>query len=70
MKVKREGEGTSRRGFLKSVAAAGSAAAVSAVVTQTAGAAAPTASVAKRDEGTTGYHVTPHILDYYEKARF
>ena len=70
MSVKKNGAVT-RRGFLKGVAVAGGAAAASAVVTETANAGISTGPAASKEkEQPKGYHVTPHILDYYEKARF
>lgn len=72
MSVKTKGAAVSRRGFLKGVAATGGAVAASAVVSETANSAVPPESKAEQGAQDThkGYHVTPHILDYYEKARF
>ena len=71
MSVKKKSTVISRRGFLKGVAVAGGAAAASVVVTETANAGASTGRAASKEkEQPKGYHVTPHILDYYEKARF
>ena len=71
MSVKKNGAAVSRRGFLKGVAAAGGAAAASAVVTEAANAGITKDPVAKKaQQDAKGYHVTPHILEYYEKARF
>lgn len=71
MSVKKNGAVTSRRGFLKGVAVAGGTAAASVVVTKTATAGVSSGRVpSKEKEQPKGYHVTPHILDYYEKARF
>ena len=71
MSVKKKGAVTDRRGFLKGVAVAGGAAAASAMVTETANAGmASQRAASKEKEQPKGYHLTPHILDYYEKARF
>lgn len=71
MSVKENGPAVSRRGFLKGVAVAGTAVATSAAVTKTASAGAPAGAVVDEEKkDVKGYHVTPHILEYYEKARF
>lgn len=71
MSVNKKGSAVSRRGFLKGVAVAGGAAAASAVVTEAANAGIATSPVdEKAQQDAKGYHVTPHILEYYEKARF
>ena len=70
MSVEKNGAAISRRGFLKGVAAASGTVAASAVVTQSANASAQGESVDKGSQEKKGYHVTPHILDYYQKARF
>ena len=71
MSVKKKSAVTSRRGFLKGVAVAGGAAAASAMVAETANAGMASGGVASKEkEQPQGYHLTPHILDYYEKARF
>ena len=58
---------TSRRAFLRDVAAAGGIAAIAAsakaVQAEPAVAKAPAAARPK------GYHVTPHVTKYYDKAR-
>lgn len=58
---------TSRRAFLRDVAAAGGIAAIAA----SAGAAEarPAATTAAAAARPKGYHLTPHIARYYEKAR-
>ena len=59
-----------RREFLKLAAVASGAAAVAGI------AGGATAEVPEADESATGgsqsqgYHLTPHIKAYYEKARF
>jgi hypothetical protein len=59
-----------RREFLKGVAVAGGAATVAAA----AGVSVAGARDAERKEPeapkSAGYHVTPHIATYYEKAQF
>lgn len=71
MSVKK-GTVINRRGFLKGVAATGGAVAAATVVSETANSGAPVVSNVDRETQDTadGYHVTPHILDYYKKARF
>lgn len=58
---------TSRRAFLRDVAAAGGIAAVAA--SATAVAARPDAVKAPAAARPKGYHVTPHVTKYYDKAR-
>ena len=59
-----------RRNFLKGAALASTAAAVAAA-TGSALAGAPVETARKRSDGVKrGYRVTPHISEYYEKARF
>lgn len=72
MSVKKKGADISRRGFLKGVAATGGAVAVSTVVSETANSGTlPESTMDQASQDVNkGYHVTPHILDYYEKARF
>jgi len=71
MSVKKNDAVVNRRSFLKGVAAAGGAVAASTVMTETANAAVPgEPAVDDANEKAQGYHVTPHILEYYEKARF
>ena len=72
MSVKKTGAVVSRRGFLKSVAATGGAVAVTAVAAESANAGTLPGSLENQEahSSTKGYHVTPHILEYYEKARF
>lgn len=66
-------EKLSRRSFLKGAAVAGGVAAVSVVGPQVQ-AAVETQPRARTGEEETaspkGYRETPHILEYYEKARF
>lgn len=70
MSVKSKSVESGRRGFLKGVVVAGSAAAVTAVSTTSATAAQKKEGPASAGAETTGYRETPHILEYYEKARF
>jgi len=69
--MKQKGVSMNRRGFLKGAAIAGGAAAVS---TLTQGVTADTQIVKKparaADDKPEGYRMTPHIREYYEKARF
>lgn len=70
MSERRKVADSGRRKFLKGVAVAGGAAAVTAgarAAVETETAAAPAQSQAS---GSRGYRVTPHIAKYYEKARF
>ena len=66
--------GLNRRGFLRGLATAGGAAAASGLVVESANAnsvVVPSAPAAG-DSGqeSKGYRITPHVLEYYEKARF
>jgi nitrous oxide reductase len=69
--MKQKGVSTNRRGFLKGAAIVGGAAAVS---TLSQGVTADTQIVEKpanaADDEPKGYRMTPHIREYYEKARF
>ena len=67
MSLKMQMESNGRRRFLKGLAMAGGAAAVAAA-TGTA-VAAPEAAPVSKPETAKGYHVTPHIRTYYQKAR-
>lgn len=60
---------SSRREFLKG-AAVMSGAATLAVVAKGAAAKAPEEAPVTTPERPKGYHVTPHIQQYYDKARF
>lgn len=57
----------SRREFLKGMAVIGGAALT--VVARPGVAEAPEIAGKPGSPEPKGYHVTPHILDYYEKAR-
>ena len=69
--MKEKGVTMNRRGFLKGAAIVGGAAAVS---TLSQGVTADTQIVEKpakaADDKPKGYRMTPHIREYYEKARF
>lgn len=70
--MKQKGVSMNRRGFLKGAAIVGGAAAVS---TLSQGVTADTQIVEKpaaktADDEPKGYRMTPHIREYYEKARF
>jgi hypothetical protein len=67
MSLKMKMETNGRRRFLKGLAMAGGAAAVAAA-TGTA-VAAPQAAPVSKPETALGYHETPHIRSYYQKAR-
>ena len=64
-----ESEKLSRRGFLKSAAVVGSAATATALGSQVQ-ASVDDQPTAKEVTPPKGYHVTPHIREYYKKARF
>ena len=59
---------TNRRKFLRDIATAGGLAAVAG--SAGAVAAEPAATAEPLAKPATGYHVTPHISKYYDKARF
>ena len=64
-------QGLNRRGFLKGLATAGGTAAASGLISQSANAAVPSAPAEGIDApDSKGYRVTPHVLEYYGKARF
>lgn len=69
--MKEKGVSINRRGFLKGAAIVGGAAAVS---TLSQGVSADTQIVEKPAKAggdkPKGYRLTPHIREYYEKARF
>ncbi|MFU8821894.1 MAG: formate dehydrogenase [Gammaproteobacteria bacterium] len=66
MSLKTQMESNGRRRFLKGLAVAGGATAM-VVATGTAIAAPEVAPVSKPE--AKGYHETPHIRTYYQKAR-
>lgn len=68
-KRKRENRRTGRREFLKGVLV-GSGAAVVAVASGSAlGASESKQTAVEPKPESQGYHVTPHILDYYKTAQ-
>lgn len=69
MSVKDQGAKVSRRGFLKGAAMVSGAAAASTLSTG-ASAGVTQSTEAEKPEQARGYHVTAHIREYYEKARF
>jgi hypothetical protein len=68
MTRKSQVDSNSRRIFLKELAVAGGAAAVVSAM-GTAQAAPPTTAPEVKSKAK-GYHLTPHISQYYQKARF
>jgi nitrous oxide reductase len=69
MSDKPHNETLNRRGFLKSAAALGGAAAATAL-SGTAAAETPGKPMAETRPEAKGYRETPHVLAYYERARF
>ena len=67
-----EARAKGRRAFLKSMAAAGGAAAVAAAGEVSVAQAAPAGTIPepKAPAKARGYHVTPHIETYYRLAEF
>ena len=59
---------STRREFLKSVAGIGGVATASALVGTTASAGTQPDGAADRTRTSKGYHVTPHIEQYYRTA--
>lgn len=71
MSVEKSSKSMNRRGFMKGLATAGGAAAASGLVSETANAMVAKATAESGAEPKSeGYRLTPHILEYYEKARF
>jgi hypothetical protein len=69
MTTRSRSEKTGRRAFLKQLAAVGGATATVAVVGN-AGAAPDDGQAAPAADKSKGYHETPHVAAYYDKARF
>lgn len=71
MKKHHAGPATDRRGFLKGMAAAGGATALTAFFTSrlSAAEAGGTATRKYTDKASRGYHETDHIRDYYRTLR-
>ncbi len=68
--MKEKGVAISRRGFLKGAALAGSAAAMSSLGQSVTANRQVEGTAEESGEQSRGYRETPHILEYYEKARF
>ncbi|MCW8845791.1 MAG: twin-arginine translocation signal domain-containing protein [Gammaproteobacteria bacterium] len=68
MTRKSQVDSTSRRTFLKELALAGGATAIVSATGTVNAAPITTAPEVKSD--AKGYHLTPHINQYYDKARF
>lgn len=60
----------SRRAFLKSAAVAGGAATVTTLGSQVQASVEDGSPAEKQTSPSKGYRETPHIREYYEKARF
>ncbi len=69
MRSKAKPTRTSRREFLKGAAVMGGAAALAVVAREGTAATPDGGQVATPSEKRKGYHVTPHIQQYYDKAR-
>lgn len=65
-----ESEKLSRRGFLKNAAVLGGAATATALGSQVQAGVEGQAPAAKEVTPPKGYRETPHIREYYKKARF
>lgn len=70
MSQQKQSEKLSRRGFLKSAAVAGGAAGVATLGSQMSANADEQAPAEKAATPSKGYRETPHIREYYAKARF
>lgn len=70
MSSKVQGDTVSRRGFLKSAAVVGGAASVAALGSQAQASVIEKPELDKAATSSRGYHESPHIREYYEKARF
>ena len=63
--------GLNRRVFLKGLVTASGAVTASGLITESANAEVPSEPAPGDDSRKSqGYRITPHILEYYEKARF
>lgn len=69
-KVMSAGRPTGRRRFLKTVLIGSGAAAVAAASGGANAAPEPNKVTAAPKAEPAGYHVTPHILEYYKTAQF
>ncbi len=70
MSQQKQSEKVSRRGFLKSAAAAGGAAGVAALGSQVHASVDEHSPAAKPAGKSKGYRETAHVREYYAKARF
>ena len=59
---------TSRRDFMRNMLVGGSAAAIAAFAGGARAAETPATATPKVNAERPGYHVTPHILEYYKTA--
>lgn len=59
---------TSRRDFMRNMLVSGSAAAIAALASGARAAETPSAETPQPEAERPGYHVTPHILEYYKTA--
>jgi hypothetical protein len=59
---------TSRRDFMRNMLVGGSAAAIAAFAGGARAGETPAAETTAPEAERPGYHVTPHILDYYKTA--
>ncbi|HSH43999.1 MAG TPA: twin-arginine translocation signal domain-containing protein [Arenicellales bacterium] len=69
MSHQKQSEKLSRRGFLKSAAVAGGAAGVATLGSQVQ-AVEEQPSAERAEAPSKGYRETPHVREYYAKARF
>lgn len=70
MSDQQQSEKLSRRAFLKSAAVAGGAATVTTLGSQVQASAEDQSPAEQQASPTRGYRETPHIRQYYDKARF
>lgn len=71
MSQQNQSEKLSRRRFLKSAAVAGGAATATALGSQVQASIDEQSPVEKKEKSAfKGYRETPHVREYYEKARF
>ena len=70
MNQQKQSEKLSRRGFLKSAAVAGGAAGAATLGAQVPANVDEPAPAEKAATPSKGYRETPHIREYYAKARF
>lgn len=70
MSQQKQSEKLSRRGFLKSAAVAGGAAGIATLGSQVQSSVDEQPVAEKAATPSPGYRETPHIREYYAKARF